>query len=232
MLRLAAFPFVECSRGSLIFLRSSATKSFALALFFSSLTILVNAPQAQAATQIFPVEPSISVPSVMSLKVISGDFNGDGRADTLMVVGQGTSSLLVLLSKQNAAPTQVLMSLSSIPSACSGSSIAAADVNHDQKLDVVLACATYVAVFLGEGDGTFQAPILSTFPTGTASFVLSDVSNDGLPDLVYLPTPAASQFAVSLNQSGGHFGAPSTYTITGINQPSTIAAGDFNGSLE
>jgi hypothetical protein len=216
------------SRGRLMSLCLSAKRTSLVGIFLSLslLVVLVGAPVARAGAQIFPVEPSIALPSVVDTGVFSDDFNGDELPDTLVYLAQGTPSLLVLLSRKDSAPTQVLTSLSPT---CGGQPLAVADVNGDQKLDVVLACSgTSLAVLLGNGDGTFQAPILNAFPSTVGSLALADFNGDGLPDVVYLITTSA-EFAVALNESGGHFGTPNTYPLTTLTLPTAIASGDFNG---
>jgi large repetitive protein len=65
--------------------------------------------------------------------------------------------------------------------------VAVADVNGDGKLDLVgtQSWANTVDVALGNGDGTFQAPV--TFSSGgyfPGSVAVGDVNGDGHPDLI------------------------------------------------
>ena len=66
--------------------------------------------------------------------------------------------------------------------------LAAADFDGDGNLDV--AMATQLASFnlyIGKGDGTFQAPVNIPFPrvgvTGSWSLAAGDFNGDGKPDL-------------------------------------------------
>ncbi len=119
------------------------------------------------------------------------------------------------------------------------------DVNADGKLDVIAAstCGYYpftgcpingsvIAVYLNNGDGTFQAPILSglTLPNRIQSMAVGDFNGDGKLDV-----------AVGAESGGGTNGvmellrccwemvtAPSTqssqYAVNGYySQPSTLA---------
>src|ERR1035441_3517744 len=58
--------------------------------------------------------------------------------------------------------------------------IAAADLNHDGKLDLLVNSKT-VLVLLGNGDGTFQMPS-STGGTTSGRIVIADFNRDGNPD--------------------------------------------------
>ncbi|HUS36906.1 MAG TPA: VCBS repeat-containing protein [Verrucomicrobiae bacterium] len=87
-----------------------------------------------------------------------------------------------------------------------GFATASGDFNKDGKADlaVVLGDSTNnVAVFLGNGDGTFKPAshfTVSAFPTAIA---VADVNNDGNPDL--LTNDAASEFNILLGNGDGSF---------------------------
>ena len=64
--------------------------------------------------------------------------------------------------------------------------MAAWDVNHDQKLDVVVVDGqlNQAAFLLGNGQGGFAAPQMTLFPGQASIGVLADVDKDGNLDLV------------------------------------------------
>ncbi len=107
------------------------------------------------------------------------------------------------------------------------SGIAVADVNGDGKADLVVSNRNQsnVAVFLGNGNGSFQAPI--NYPTGPNpySLVIGDFNGDGKPDLVVGNSDAT--VSVLLGNGDGTFRAPNSFQAGGF--AISIASGDFNG---
>lgn len=102
--------------------------------------------------------------------------------------------------------------------------------NSDTFLD--LAVANFndntLSVFLGNGDGTFQAP--KTLATGKnpASVIATDLNNDGFLDLV-VADQGDSTIYVYLGNGDGTFKQPAEVILlpTGYN-PSAITAADLN----
>jgi hypothetical protein len=196
------------------------------------LSVLLFSGIAKGATPLFPVEPSMTLPQnsqVLPLTpgptFLSGDFNGDGLSDSVALLGSNliASDLLVLLNNKGSAPSQVVTPLSN----CNYPSMAAADLNQDKKLDLVLYCgANYLQALLGNGDGTFQTPILVQTTANPRAFTLADFNGDGLPDVAYL---TLTGFSIALNQGGGHFGNSQSYPLAGAQGFASIASGDFNG---
>ncbi len=166
----------------------------------------------------------------ISQSELAGDFNGDGIVDLAytVVISAGTSDefLVVAFGQPSGVPRQIATDIGG----CAASRLAAADVNKDGHLDVVILCnGAYSITLLGNGDGTFQPPVGTTLPGSPNALVLADFNGDGLPDLAVALT-ASPGFAVLPNTGGGHFGTAQTFTVpsTGYVRPD-FAAGDFNG---
>jgi hypothetical protein len=107
--------------------------------------------------------------------------------------------------------------------------IAIADFNGDGKLDIATTTfgtrVGYVSILFGNGDRTFQAPVLYNVLDEPGPLVAADFNNDGHPDLVF--SSFESGFQVMLNNGDGTFAAPVTYNVGSTD--SQITAGDFNG---
>ncbi|HEY6770381.1 MAG TPA: FG-GAP-like repeat-containing protein [Candidatus Sulfotelmatobacter sp.] len=129
-----------------------------------------------------------------------------------------------------------------------------ADVNGDGKPDVIAvdncpsngSCSDVhglVDVFLGNGDGTFQAAV--SYDSGgiyPVQVVVADVNGDGKPDLLVANSCISNAtgclgvgtIGVLLGNGDGTFQTAVTYTVNNLsntvsNGPFGLAAGDLNG---
>ena len=115
-------------------------------------------------------------------------------------------------------------------------SVTIADVNGDGHLDLVTAnCGNgsnecdngTVGVLLGNGDGTFQAPV--SYSSGGAkafSVAIGDLNGDGYPDLAVANTNSNS-VGVLLGNGNGTFQPVMTYDSGGV-QDYSVAVADVN----
>jgi len=135
-----------------------------------------------------------------SAGLVAGDWNGDGIQDLAYVDTGTTPSLHVLLGSSSGRLTigQIVplakYSCSYINS--TGCVVTKADLNHDGKMDILFPSsvgtdAGTVTALLGNGDGTFGAPIVSTITTNDFNppeiltlMAVADFNGDGKPDVM------------------------------------------------
>jgi hypothetical protein len=168
------------------------------------------------------------------LVVAAGDLNGDGKAD---VVGFYNNALFVYISKGDGTLSPGVsyslgVSTLSVPTLTMG------DFNGDGKTDVAVSVpgdgtlAGEEVVFLGNGNGTFQAPKTSPGLGLTYYAVAGDLNGDGKVDLVLSATvpcaencPDGSEVFLFLGNGDGTFQTPTVILSGG----GPVAAADVNG---
>ena len=102
------------------------------------------------------------------------------------------------------------------------------DFNGDGKLDLAVAnnSGDNISVFLGKGDGTFQAPVnYGTGANPVSGMITGDLRGNGKLDLV-VPNNGGDTVSVLLGNGDGTFQAAVNYS-TGPS-PTWVAVGDFN----
>jgi hypothetical protein len=180
-----------------------------------------------------------------NLTVATADFNRDGIPD-LVALAPSLGSVSVSLGNRDGTfqPASNFDVVGGNPTA-----VAVGDFNGDGNPDIVTMDNTdnssgEVNVLLGNGDGTFQAPLVFQLPTTPLSYqaggavAVGDLNGDGKLDLVFLGTTtyygpysesSANNLNVLLGHGDGTFSAASTVPIIEGGYYGSLALGDFNG---
>jgi hypothetical protein len=141
-----------------------------------------------------------------------------------------TLAAILLLATAGIAVAQTFAAAAPYPSSSGNVGMAAADVNHDNHLDLVVPGPTngYIRVYFGTAAGVLGSP--SDFPTGTvaaaAELAVADFNGDGHPDIAAVG-PATNHVSILLGNGAGAFATASSVPVG--NAPSAIAAADFSG---
>jgi hypothetical protein len=189
---------------------------------------------------------SYSSGGAIPTSIVLADINGDAKPDALISSqcdsresGCRAGSVSVLLANGNGAFSAAINydSVGRTPN-----SVAAADLNGDGKLDVVLAnqcrskdCTSgTVGLLFGKGDGTFDQGASYGSGGSQASWVaVADVNGDGRPDLLVANHCAAGNCAngivgVLLQNPDGSFQTAVIYGSGGYDTYS-LGVSDLNG---
>ena len=171
-------------------------------------------------------------------QVATGDFNNDGKPDYIVAGGAEPQDIVLRIGNGNGtfqAPS--VIGTAEYPYIVD---MAAADVNNDGKLDLIVAsnaesdnciCNSSTAagvfqVFLGNGDGTFQAPLTYTTTYTPFSVAVGDFSGNGLQDIAV--GDYNGQAEIWNNSGGGAFTLTKTITFA-LGTPAEVRAGQFDG---
>lgn len=160
------------------------------------------------------------------LSPLTGDFNNDGQGDLaalgIVLLGNGDGSF--------AAPL--------IYDDYLGGSVAAGDLNHDGKLDLIIPHYAYyvnstVNVLLGNGDGTFQPALQTKIGREGGGAFVADFNNDGDPDVMIghggLTVWGAS---LLLGNGDGTLQAPTFFNFSAGQEVAAVSDINQDGNLD
>ncbi len=173
-----------------------------------------------------------------------GSVSGSGRAQlTTAALMAGTNSIQALypgvtgffLPSQSAVVTEMVNTVAgstfTAGATTTGTSaatwVAAADFNGDGKPDLAVANqGGSVSVLLGNGDGTFLAPVNYVTGQQPVYVVTGDFNRDGKTDLAVI-NAGDTNVSILLGHGDGTFQAAMNFQVGGL--PQAAAIGDFNG---
>ena len=170
-----------------------------------------------------PIAATIPV-GQQPVAIATADFNSDGFAD-LVVANAGSNNVSVLTTLGAAGWLQQAVNL---PAGQYPDAVVAGDFNNDGKADFAVANRddNTVMVFLGNGDGTFNPPVVTATGSGPVALVAGDLNGDGKTDLVAVDS-ASNQVTILLGNGDGTFRTSATYAAgTG---PTSALLVDLNG---
>src|ERR1700691_3448508 len=156
-----------------------------------------------------------------------GDFNGDGRPD--YAVPTNTGPVVILLGAADGTFTNGTTINTTSP--FEPTSVVVGDFNGDGKQDLAVlsgAGTGSVNIYLGNGNGTFQAA--KNYPVAASTsasrlLAVGDFNRDGIQDLV-ATNDGLNNVSVLLGVGDGSFQAPVYYPVE--NSPWNVVVGDLN----
>jgi hypothetical protein len=170
--------------------------------------------------------------STEDTNVAVADFNGDGILD-IASIDRSSQEIDIFLGNGDGTFNVAGSYACDTQEAPEPTELVLGDFNKDGKMDIAVTNfnTSDVGILLGNGDGTFAAPV--TYPVGEGyrpeAIAAGDLNGDGFLDLA-VPSFNGDQpilvIMLGKSDSSGTFQAPTSSDINGL--PNEIAVGDLN----
>ena len=166
-----------------------------------------------------------TMPGAVSPSPIEGsDFNLDGEID--VVVGSAGSDVMTVMMGNGSGG---FLSPTNYTAGASVRSVGVIDLDGDGDGDILTTnrIGNYITLFRNDGSGVFAAyETLETGVSGETGNVITDVNNDGIPDVI-VGGLFSSQFAIMIGDGNGSLTFSSSISVGG--SPWMLGVGDVNG---
>src|SRR5215472_722192 len=169
--------------------------------------------------------------SRLKATVLSSDVARAGAGSVTVInpsPGGGTSNVIFFDVSAPTFPVELKRKDYGTGSGSQPTSVGVGDFNGNGKLDLAVAdfVTDNVTIFLGNGNGTFQAGVNYAVQSAPDSVIVSDFDGDGKLDVV-VRNNGSNSVSILLGNGDGTFQAARNFA-TG-NSPNFQTAGDFNG---
>jgi hypothetical protein len=201
----------------------SAVRGIAL-MRFAALLLILSPPALFAQFETRITNPVLEAPYGIAV----GDFNRGGNLD-LAVASLYSTQVSVLVGNGDGTFRQPV----NYAAGPGPRWIAAADINRDGNLDLAIAdfatTPNNVAVLLGNGDGTFRAPVFLSVPGIPSGIAAGDFNGDKRLDLAVTNRVSGSPPYISIFVDNGDGTFQPAINNLASATPLAIAVGDFDG---
>jgi len=178
------------------------------------------------------------------VKVLTGDFNGDGNTDIALAGGQGWLSVIVAFSNGEGGFNVTNIANPGFAQSAQdpGVQILTGDFNGDGKTDIALAGGQgwlSIIVAFSNGDGSFKVTDIAnpgfaqTAQDPGAKILVGDFNGDGKTDIALAGGQGWLSVPVAFSNGDGSFNATNIanpgFAETAQDPGAKILVGDFNG---
>ena len=207
------------------------------AVFLLNTTASSSQTASFAALKTFTLASSTGTPSAIA----TADFNGDGKPDLALSIMNGANSgtLQVLMNNTTKdATTPSFASLGTYSTQVDPSAVAVADINGDQKPDIIVANAgsASISVFLNTSTSTttsFASGQTISVGNTPKQLATADVNSDGKPDLIVTDSGTHPTVLINTTTKGASTASFSSTSLTAVPQYSVgVTTPDLNGDTK